>query len=112
EKQIRGDIKRWRQSKILINCLNPEIPGLVRRGESDRVTVEKNFPLIMLKRARKNLYQSGLTRSVVANECGDLASFGNKISVLERHDMPETAADISHFNYRLSTHESWRGGSG
>ena len=73
EEHVLDGIQVRRQGQILVYDLHPEVGGLVRRGDGDRLAVEEQLSGVDGEVAGERLDQSGLAGPVVADERDDLA---------------------------------------
>src|SRR5581483_6370579 len=89
EEDVRGDVERRRNRKILVDGLDSHVSRIARRAKGRALAVQPDLAGIRLQRTRERLDQRRLPRPVVADDRGDLARKELEIRTAERGDVPE-----------------------
>ena len=98
EENVRRYVEIVGQGEVLIDGLDAEVLGVARVRDLHRLAFEKDRAAVPRHRAREDLDQGRLARSVVANERMRLAAVDVEINASQRLHAPIMLADPPHFD--------------
>src|SRR3954462_15562234 len=95
QEHVLDDVQVLAECEVLVDDLDAERRGVVRRAQRGRLAVEQHFARIIRLDACEPLDQRGLAGAVVADERAHLAGVDLHVHALEHLDGPEALADVT-----------------
>src|SRR5450830_124406 len=101
---VLDDVEVVTEREILVDDLDPELGGVFRAADVNDLAVEIDLTLVVGMAPGDAFDQRRLSRSVIADQCRDLATSDFEIDVSERMDRTERLGDAAKIESRCVAH--------